>query len=234
MASERVHATIHDMNENATATPWESPANLERPALAGGKHLEVGREHTWFVSSHSETWRASGTHGNNEFVKINMQVAYAKHVFEAGDWVWVAAWARQPFGACRIPCDSDDSPRVERINFPGVHATRCTATDADIYCVGRDRKVYRASTNLTTTDDDGKEYTFRYAPPVSMWTEVPLPSDGVDYVAASLRNIWIVDDGGDVKRCSSPCDGNWLPVPGLPPGKIGAIVAGKFNEPLDE
>lgn len=233
-ASERLHATIHDINENATGTSWESPENLEKHALAGGKYLDVGREHTWFVSSDSETWRASGTHGNKEFVKINMQVAYAKLVFEAGDWVWVAAWARQPFGACRIPCDSDDSPRVVRINFPGVHATSCSATDADIYCVGRDRKVYRASTNLTTTDDDGNEYTFSYMPPLSMWTEVPLPSDGVDDVAASLRNIWVVDDGGDVKRCSLPCDGNWLPVPGLPAGKISAIVAGKFNEPFDE
>ena len=94
--------------------------------------------------------------------------------------------------------------------------------------------MYRASTNLTTTDDDGNEYTFSYMPPLSMWTEVPLPSDGVDDVAASLRNIWVVDDGGDVKRCSLPCDGNWLPVPGLPAGKISAIVAGKFNEPFDE
>ena len=236
VASGRAHATIHDMDENATATPWRSPENFENPALAGGRWLEVGREHTWFVSSLGETWRASGTHGNREFVKMNMQVPYAAQVFEAGDWVWVTAWFRQPIAACRIPCDSDNSPRVERMPFPGRpgRPLRCSATDADIYCVGNDRKVYRASTNLTTTDDDGKEYTFSYAPPISMWTEVPLPSDGVNFVAASLRNIWIVDDGGDVKRCSSPCDGNWLPVPGLPAGKIGGIFAGKFNEPFDE
>ena len=82
VASGRAHATIHDMDENATATPWRSPENFENPALAGGRWLEVGREHTWFVSSLDETWRASGTHGNREFVKMNMQVPYAAQVFE--------------------------------------------------------------------------------------------------------------------------------------------------------